>query len=498
MPSNPVFTDPNDSLLKDRLARISEDLHGLKLSTTEDYQAAVYSAVNAVLDLGLAMTPFAPVAGEGPAIVGDVANNFTILNNDAADIANELLRIEDGAGSLFNLAATAQNQLRQQIREFVFGSNTRRYVEEFLNSNNLPNTTATIDFNAGLATNNLLDETFVTPTYAISTNSIGSIEVGSSLDNLSDDRVDTAFTWDGPVLELVLTFPTPQIINRLAINLDTYAGVEVETLVTSPDGTLIEDVLADLGQDSIVLDGTSNKFSGDVIIDFPPRHASVMRIVLVDQIGSGSIGLRSLAISQRRYGATGQLTTNPITAPSGDVIFSVEQNVFAPYVSITHQISYDGVSFSVINPGPISLLSSPFWYRAVLERSSTRFDLAQGPLAKGPLDPIQSPSYTVTSTVSTPVGNGVLERSIQLDSVTGPIVLRDQPLNNTLQVKEGSIILSQDASDYAYNPTQQAISFPSTVSGITVSYQTTALGSQAISDRKEYYTPLLYGFRFEV
>lgn len=497
MPSNPVFTDPNDAILKDRLSRISADLRGLKLSTVEDYQAEVYSAVNAVLDLGIAMTPFNPIAGEGPAVVGDVAANFTILNNDAADIANELLRIEDGAGSLFNLAATAQNQLRQQIREFVYASNSKRYVEEFINSTNIPSSTATIDFNAGLAVNTLLDETPILPTFSVSTNSIGSVQVGSSMDYIDDGKVDTAFTWDGTVLELILTFPTPQIINRLSISLDTYQGVEIATMVTSPDGTLIEDVLQDLGITSLEVDGTSNKFSGDVIIDFPPRHAAVMRIVMIDQIGAGSIGIRNLSVSQRRYGATGQLTTNPITSPTGNVNFSVTQNVFAPYVTITHQISYDGVSFSVINPGLIQLLSSPFWYRAVLERSSTRFDLAQGPLAQNTLDPTQSPNYSIISTVTTPLGNGVLERSIQLDDISGPIVLRESLLNNTLQVKEGSIILSELAGDYAFNVDQRSISFPTPMGALIISYQTTALGSQAIADRKEFYTPLLYGFKFE-
>jgi hypothetical protein len=494
---NPVFTDPNNALLVDRLNRVSEKLRVLVLSTAEDYQASVYSEVNAVLTLGYAMTPLFPVASEGPAVVGDAQNNFTVLNNDTEDIANEVLRIEDLAASTFNLSATSQNQLRQQIRELIYGSNKRRYVEDFLNSKNLSAFTASFDFNAGLATSTFLDEIILSPVLSSGTNSIGSLDADSSFSNLSDGRVDTSMVWNGSSLELILSFATPQIMNRLKINLDDYDGLEIDTFTTSPDGTLIEDVLVDLGVDRIILDGTAGKFSGDITIDFPPRHTSVAKIVINDLVGLSRIALRALTASKRRYFASGQLTSKPIYYPANTILFTTKQNVFAPLVDISHQISYDGTQFIAIKPGDvITLSSSPFYHRAVLERSSSRFDSGQGLLVQTPLDPVSSPNYSLVSAVTVPLGNGIIERTITINDVIGPIILRETPMPGSLQVQEGAVLLSSSNGDYTFSG--KTISFPADVTGITLIYQTTSLGSAALQDREEYYTPLLYEVKFEV
>lgn len=493
---NPIFTDPNNAILKDRLARVSEQLRNLTLATAEEYQAEVYSEVNAVLSLGIAMTPLSPVASEGPAIIGDVSINYELLNNDAQDIANELLRIEDAAATFFNLAATSQNQLRQQIRESIYASNQQRYSEDFLNSNKLTGITGSLDFNAGVATNALLTETIVSPVFSIGPNSIGSIDPDGPLVNLTDGRVDTSFVWNGSTLELVFTFSTPQIMNRIILNMDTYAGLEIDTFTTSPDGTFIEDVLLDMNVDRILLDGTSSKFSGDVVIDFPPRHVQTARVIILDRVGNGLISFRELVCHKRRYSSTGQLTSVAINSPTGTVLFTTQQNVFDPFTSISHQISYDGTQFTAITPGTeITPIRYPFFYRAVLERSSSRFNASQGPLIQSPLDPIGSNNYTLVSTTTTPLGNGIIERLLQVDSVTGPIVLRDTPMPNTLVVQEGSVILSLSAGDYSF--TNNTIAFPGPVTGLTISYQTTSLGQAAVKDREEYYTPFLYEFKFE-
>lgn len=494
---NPVFTDPNDALLKDRLARISQQLRAIQLSTAEDYQAEVYSRVNAILSLGEAMTPLQPVGAEGPAVVGDATANFITLNNDAQDIAKEMLRVEDTAASLFNLAATSQNQLRQQIREFTFAPTTKKYTEAFLNSNNIQSNTASIDFNAGLATNTLLDQTQLTPIISIGQNSTGALDSGSSMSNLTDGNVQTAMVWDGAQLELLFTFPTAQIVNRLTISMDNYAGLQVPTLLTSPDGILIQDILADLGVSQLTLDASASKFSGDVIIDFPPRHAKVLRLILLDKTGLGFIALREAALWARRYQSTGQLTSVAISTPTGTVNFTTQQNTFFPYVNITHQISYDNVAFTAITPGtPIALTSSPFYYRAVLERSASIFRNAQGVLNQTPLDPVPSANYTVASTTTVPLGNGIIERTIALNNVTGSIVLRETPMPNTLQIQQGAVILSQSTGAYTF--ANNTIIFPGSVSGIIISYQTSSLGQAAVSDLEDYYTALLYQIQFGV
>lgn len=493
---NEAYTDPNSKLLVDRLARISSKLRTLTLSTVEDYQADVYSLVNAVLSLGVAMTPLKPIGAEGPATVGDAAQNFTILNNDAADIAAEMLRIENTAADSYNLAASGMNQLRQQIREFIYGNNQQRYSEPFLNANNLTGITASLDFNAGVATNPIVSSTLLTPVISIGTDSIGAIDASSSLDFLTADIVGEAFVWNGSVLELVITFPTAKIMNRITINLDNYAGLEIDTFTTSPDGTLVQDVLVDLGQDRILIDGTSNKFSGDVIIDFPPRYILTARLIITDRTGSGLMAFRNFTCEQISYSSTGQLTSVSITAPTGNVVFTTVQNTFSPYATITHQLSYNGTQFISINPGDtIGLTGTPFFYRAVLERSSSAFS-AQSPLNQSPLDPVGSSFYTLSSSTTTPLGSGIIERTLQINNVSGPIVLRETPLPNSLVVQVGSVLLSTTNSDYTFS--NLTLNFPTTITGLTITYQTSSLGSAATSDLESYYTPLLYEYKFEV
>lgn len=492
---NVDYTDPNSRLLIDRLARISKQLRSLTFYTISDYQAEIYSAVNAVLSNGVAMTPLNTIAG-GPAIIGDVSSNFTILNNDAVDITAEMLRVEETAADSFNLATASINQLRQQIREFIYQNNQQRYSEDFLNSQDLTSVSANLDFNAGLATNAIVATTTLNPIISIGTNSTGEIDLNSSLANLTANVIGEFFQWNGSVLELVLSFPTAQIMNRIIINLDNYDNLEINTFTTSPDGTLVQDVLRDLGVDIIEIDGTSNKFSGDVIIDFPPRYILTARIIIQDRTGKGVIALRNLVCKQISYSSTGQLTSIPITAPTGNVVFTTVQNVFPPYATITHQLSYNGIQFTSINPGnTIALTSTPFFYRAILERSASSFS-SKSALNQSPLDPVTSDYYTLNNSTTTPLGNGIIERTLQINNITGPIILRDTPLPNSLVIQEGSIILSLTGGDYTYN--NLTITFSEVVTGITITYQTSSLGSAAISDLQSYYTPLLYEFKFEV
>jgi hypothetical protein len=195
------------------------------------------------------------------------------------------------------------------------------------------------------------------------------------------------------------------------------------------------------------------------------------------------------------------LTSIPITSPTGTVVFTTNQEAFYPYVSITHQISYDGTQFSAINPGDtISLISSPFYYRATLSTNVSQFTNPQGALIQSPLDPVASPYYSLSTSTTTPLGSGLLQRTLQFSSVNGPIVLRDTPLANTLIIQQGAVIQSIVSGAYTYSSTTNTIAFAAgslPLSGITVSYQTSSLGNAAIQDLQTYYTPLLYEYLFE-
>src|ERR1035441_1873005 len=230
-----------------------------------------------------------------PAIVGDLTQNLTLLNQDAGDIAAEMLRVEDNAAALYNLAATSQNSLRQLIRTAIYASNPKLFVEAFIDDSALAASyTTTLDYNAGLATLPLGVETQVTPTIAIGLGSVGT--AGTPVSNLSAGTVGSSLQWNGTVLELVLSFSGPTIINRLALALDEYEGLEITELTSSPDGLSTDDVLKDLGVSSIIMDATSGKYSGHVVLDFPPRYVTQMKIVIESRAGQATFGIRSLSL----------------------------------------------------------------------------------------------------------------------------------------------------------------------------------------------------------
>jgi hypothetical protein len=487
-----IFDDPKNELLRNRLERLADEIAALDLPTREEFLAEVYSRVNQILAIGTDMRPLFPVTAEGPAVLGDIIENFDRLNQDGGDVAGFLLRIEDLAARLYNLAASSQNSLRQQIRERAFAPDDRRYIEAFIHTRNLDVAAAMIDANAGLASLPLAEEVELKPTIVIGDGSIGTQVVG--VEALTDSRIETALIWEGSLLELLISFDEPEIVNRLTIAMDDYQGLEIVSLTTSSDGSQTDDILEDLEVSSIHLNGLQSKYSGDIILDFPPRHCKTIRMVIEDRVDVANIALRELSVFSRRYGNTGTVTSKKITGPSGDLTFSTTQLTVPPLTSITHQISYNNASYQALNPGTtFTPTSLPFWYRAVLERSSSRFDDAGSPVVLTNADPLESTNYVLNTSNSIPLGGGVLERTLNFATIDGPVAFRETPLPNTLQVQEGSVLL--DPTTYTF--TNNILSFDTSRGSITVSYQTSALGQAAIGQRKEYFTPLLYEVRFD-
>jgi hypothetical protein len=199
-----ITTTGAQELLAARLAQAEASLRGTPVTTREDLLATVYSALNAVLSLGNNITPLFPVAREGPAIAGDLNDNFRILNQDAQAIIKQLLGTENDAATLFNLFASTQNNLRQTIREAVYTSGSRRYVEEFISNTKLGTCTATVDFNAGVVALPLVQETFVQPDSIDFGVACDGVLGDGTTDLLLDGLTETSMTWTGSRLELGL------------------------------------------------------------------------------------------------------------------------------------------------------------------------------------------------------------------------------------------------------------------------------------------------------
>jgi hypothetical protein len=451
------------------------------------------SQLNRVLALGNNVAPLYPIARESPAIAGDVQTNLDTLNQDAQGIARQLLDTENDAASLYNLFASTQNNLRQMIRERLYQPSQRRYSEAFINSQRLDaQTTANIDYNAGVATAPLLKETVIVPDSArIGVSSVGSstTDIGLLLDGLPE----TAFIWTGGQVELVFTFNSPQVLNRVSIDLPAHQGISVVEFTSSPDGVLKENLLADLPAANLSIDGSAGKYSGDWIADFDRRSVQQLRIVLADFVGNPSITIRDVSFSQRTFSNSGMAQSLRIAAPQGTVLFRAAQHFADTLTSISHQISIDGVHYTAVVPGQqLAVGSGGFWYRASIERLDANFSQAAGPLSMPGQDPNINTTTSIANIVTVDLGNGILERTINLTAVSGTITLHETPLAGTLSVYQGAVALAPPV----YMVSGNAIAFQP-LQGITLRYQTSSYANAGLSARKNYFTPYLYSVSFE-
>jgi hypothetical protein len=487
-----ITTTGAQELLNARLAQAAASLRGTPVTTREDLLATVYSTLNAVLALGNNLTPLLPVAREGPAIAGDLNGNFRILNQDAQAIIKQLLGTENDAATLFNLFASTQNNLRQTIRQMIYTSGSRRYVEKFISNTKLGACTAAVDFNAGVVALPLVQEMFIQPdSIDFGVACVGTLGDGTT-DLLLDGLTETSMTWVGSRLELVFNFNTIRILNRFRIDLAGYQGLIVEEFSSSPDGVIREDLLADLQPSSQSLDGSSGKFSGDWIADFDPRHCSQVRLIIADRVGR-SIALRNIQFSQRRVSASGQVQSQKITQPLGAVVFRAVQHTADKLTSVTHQVSTDNIHYQSVAPGQALTLDVPYWYRALLTRLDSNFDQAAAPVDMPGADQGLNSDYNLQNTATTDLGGGIIERTLNFSTITGPVQLEETPLEGTLVIFDGAVPMAAGL----YTVINNKISFTGAQSGIMIRYQTSAFARAGLPARKDFYSPYLFEVRFE-
>lgn len=490
MPFNDILDDPKNELLRDRLQRLAGVIPSLGLTTREEYLANIFSRVNAILANGDNMSPLGLITPESPAVIGDLVDNFNLLSRDSGDIASYVGRVEALAASIFNQISATQNCVRQKIRQQLYASGRTKYVQEFIDSSALVIQASMIDPGQGSVYLPVLSEADVTNTATIS---IGAGSVGSGSVEGLNGALGSFMSWRGPVLEMDITFANPTIVNRLKIGLDDYQGLELVSLISTSDGISSEDIFQDLGIRSLDMSAVSNKYSGDVTLDFPPKQSLSMKLVIEDRAGDAIIALRSLQVLSRQYDSSGTLTAQPIALPIGEVALSSQESTWGSLTSIVHQISYDGISYKSVAPGALSIAATPFWYKAVLSRSSSAFSDRGGVSPIG-ADPLQDPNYVLASSSSLPLGNGIVERTLVFQQISGPVALRDQVNLGTLTVQQGSVLLS--SSQYAFSG--GVLSFPSPTSGITISYQAPQSTTVSLSAKEKYYTPFLNQVTFEV
>jgi len=121
-----------------------------------------------------------------------------------------------------------------------------------------------------------------------------------------------------------------------------------------------------------------------------------------------------------------------------------------------------------------------FWYRAAMQRLDGNFGHAAGPLTMPGQDPNINVGTTIANITTVDMGNGALQRSINLATASGTITLNETPLGGTLVIYQGTVVLPPAGYTVAGN----AITFPQALTGITLSYQTpTSRSPKSISGR---------------
>ncbi len=484
------FASTENCLITNRLSRIQPQITALQLSTIEDYIAQLTSLVNKIVSEDYQMQSLSPIASQTSAVVGDIVTNLLNINNDCGDIADEVERLEDNASLLYNTSAAIQNALRQQIREGIYSSSSSTFIEAFVNKKQISSSTGTIDFVAGRSMGALIQETVLSPSLTIGLASVGS--TNDDVSTLLSGSATNLFTWNGPVIEIVINFPSAVVVNRLVLTPDDYKGYAITTLTTSPDGSLFTDVLEDLGVSSISTGPEAGKYSGSTFIDFSPRSVSTMRLLITNSIDGTTIPLRLLSLIQRSYQPSATITSKPQTTPSGVVLFQTDQVEFPPFTSIAHQISSDGMLFTTVQPGLLTL-PNPWWYRAVFSRSSAAFTNNSTPLSPSTIDPENSSAYTLVNSTCIVISSNTVERSLVFSTVTGAIHLRETPLPGTLSIKVGNLYLT--SGQYSIDSNNN-ISIPGSSTNVTISYQTSAQGAVNLSALQNYYSAFLNTVKF--
>jgi hypothetical protein len=217
-----------------------------------------------------------------------------------------------------------------------------------------------------------------------------------------------------------------------------------------------------------------------------------VRLIISDRVGR-SIALRNIQFSQRKVTSSGQVQSQQISQPLGTVVFRAAQHTADKLTSITHQVSTDNIHYQSVAPDQMLTLAVPYWYRAVLTRLDSNFDEAAAPVDLPGDDPGLNPGYSLQNTATTDLGGGIIERTLNFSTITGPVQLEETPLDGTLVVFDGTVPMA--ATQYSVVSNEITLAVPGT--GIMIRYQTSAFARAGLPARKNFYSPLLFEVRFE-
>ena len=201
-------------------------------------------------------------------------------------------------------------------------------------------------------------------------------------------------------------------------------------------------------------------------------------MIIADRVGA-SIALRNIQFSQRTVSASGQVQSQQITQPLGNVMFRAAQHTADQLTAIAHQVSTDNVHYQSVMPDQVLALAVP--YRGILTRLDSNFEQAAAPVDMPGDDPGLNPNFSLTNTATTDLGGGIIERTLNFDSISGPVQLEETPLEGTLVVFDGTVPMAASL----YSVVSNKITFTGAQTGIIIRYQTSAFARAGLPARKD-------------
>lgn len=487
---NPDFTDPQANLLTNRLARVIDTIRNLTAATKEEYQAEIYTQINKIVANGYNAAKVPYIAGQTPAKIDDFDDAITVLDEDASDIISEVLDVENSAATYYNLSAAANNELRQNIRSGINASTQNRFIETFINQSQISSTDGTVDFSSGSYSPNVTSTVVLSPVISIGSKAVGS----GDLTTLNSTDQTVYFSWIGSVLELIFTFSKPTAINRLVLNQYDYKDLSITSLTSTPDGSVVQDLLEELNVSYISCGVTANKSLGDTTVDFNPKSCLALRILIKDNSGSGVINLNSITLNQQIFSSSSTLISNLIGAPTGTVRFKASSITQEPYSVISHYISYDGTSYSVITPDQVIIMptgTTGYYFKCIVSRNESLISQS-GTFTGNGLDPSSSAFYSLQTVTTNILGNNIIEKNLLFNNISGAVIITDAVIPNTFYIQLGSTIVPKSS----YQFLNGTLTFTGTVNNVTVVYQTNADVS-SVASLLQYFGSRLVQYSFE-
>jgi len=483
------YYKPLLAIFSRRIDALKEKLRSLPLVVREDFLAELYGSLNRVLQLGNGISDMPDFPRRSPAHPSQINVILDDLEQDCRGLSEQIGVVRDDLLSLANTTIATANAALRKARRSLYSSSPGILVQPFLNAESFEQVSAFLETTSGMAMLPIVSREKADPSaISLGVESSGYFSSGDSLQELLDSNPDTFLVWNGSVLELVVSFPAPVIVNVVTINFAGSAGLIMDRMSASSDGVSEEDVTGDFPSSMRALDGSAGKYSGEWIGILKPRFVKQMRIRFRDLVGENRIILRDLGFYRWSFRPSGRIQSRLIAVPDTRLRFQAEAVEEYLLTGVNFKWSRDGVVYTPMKPGDlIETGPAGFWYRIELDRYESNFKEKSREIVQFGVDSDGHDAKPERMSV-VDLGEGIVEKTFEFSEISGTVVFRDDFIPGSLTLLSGN--LPMQASNYSV--AGRSISFASLQNDVTIRYQTYSTSSANFVRLAPFYTPVVY------